>query len=259
MAASEERPQMVSNVLTLASARSPLTNAITRPLKSEIPSRLKPILEINNSLQTRLAALRGLVSPLAFSEVQALYAFLYETATETGLSQGNLNALKNDLLNRLKSQEGETIPLIRHLMNLYYDPLQDEVWREYCVQHLGTVFQKAPLYQPQLVQLFDDALNQKEGSMAGTTLIAMDRNVGLAGWSAETLAEKAWAVAESPTYNAASRTTALQIAARHGDRRTLPLARAILEEKSDAHLMVSALAVLGQLGEAKAKGSVLAL
>jgi len=51
MAASKERPQMVSNVLTLASARSPLTNAIARPLKAEIPMRLKPILERNNSFK----------------------------------------------------------------------------------------------------------------------------------------------------------------------------------------------------------------
>jgi hypothetical protein len=252
----EDRPAVVSNSVPVPTAGFFVTNAIARPVKFDTPYRLASVLEKKKSLQTRLEALRKAGSPWSFAEVQALYVFLYETPQDAGLAQGDLNALKNEVLNRLKSQEGETIPLIRHMMNLYCDKSQDPVWREYCVQHLGTVFKNASLYQGQLLTLFDDALNEKEGSLAGTTLIAMDQNVGVAGLSEESLAEKALAIAGSPSYNAASRTTALQIAARYNDRRALSLARAILNGKNDTHLMVSALAVLGQMGEAQDRSTL---
>jgi len=224
---------------------------IARPVMSAVPARLQPILSPDTGLpyQSRMNASRELESPLTRDECGAIYAFLHQSAQEAGLRPQELNALKNHLVNIVKINSTDILSLIRHLMTLFYDTGQDPVWREYCVQHLGTLYVQAGIHQPALVKLFGDALRDKEGSLAGTALIALRLNRRNEPYTSRLVAEEAYVVASSAEYSSASRTTALQIAAAEDDPRIVQLARTVLRESTDVHLRVSALAVLGKMGD----------
>lgn len=225
--------------------------AMTRPLLNTVPSRLRPLLskEASASYQARMNAARELASPLTCEEVQAFCAFLYQSPDEAGLSAAELNALKNHLVNVLKTEANDVITVVRHLMTLYCDKSQHPVWREYCLQHLGTLYDRAKMHQPGIANLIGEALTEEGGSLAGTALIAMRRNRGAPPFTSSVIADSAMEVAESSAYSSASRTTALQIAAQENDPRALTLARTLLRGKTDVHLQVSALGVLGRMGD----------
>jgi len=225
---------------------------LSAPVESEtaIPHRIAPIFgENGENYLVRLEAIRQLGRNLSDEETDALYDFLHREAGEDALSADKLNALKNEVVNVLKRQRRHPGKLIRHLVELYRDKAQHPVWRDYCIQHLGTLFAAAQGEQKEAVtDILWSATDEKKSGMAGTALIALTNNRDDLALDAQQIADKALAIAQDGTYSPAARMTAIQICAKLEDRRILPVARAIAQGSGSVALRASAIGAIGLVG-----------
>lgn len=245
-----------------APAETPPAAAPTVP-RSRAPAPPLPPLSIPDSLRvvfgeggegflTRQGAVQQLGSGLSDQEIAALYHLLYRKVGEDSLQAAELNALKNEVANALKTQRRSPAVLIRHLTALFDDRTQDPVWRDYCVQHLGTMYRatEGP-DRTSLRELLWSAAEEKQRGLAGTALIALLNNLEAADIDRQAVADKALAIAGGrQDYSDGARVTALQICAKLGDGRALPLARSLADGAQAVPLRVSAIAAIGTLGDA---------
>jgi len=218
-----------------------------------LPSRMRAILGEGpkTDYRSRIQAVHGLPTDLSDNEIQALYAFINRKVGEDTLPPGQLNAIKNEVLDELRSQ-GEPSPDFAHnMMAMYYDTTHDTVWRDYCIQHLGIWYPKIGDADERsaAAQLFWNALENTATSLAGTALIALSDNIGQPGIEKSAVTQKALDLCADPGTAAVTKTTALQICAGQGDRRVLPVAREIAESSGNTPLRMSALAAIGTLGD----------
>ncbi len=199
----------------------------------------------------RLKAVHALGRDLSEQEVASLSDLLYRKQGEDSLPMDQLNALKNDVVNILKLQHRKPQTLARLLMALHNDRSQDVVWRDYCVQHLGSIYDQMDDSQEKAWAqgLIWKATTETDSSIAGTALIALANNTGEAGIDAAAVAEKALALCQDPRAGEAARITALQICATLDEKRALPLARGMAESARSAMVKMSAIAAIGTLGD----------
>jgi hypothetical protein len=223
---------------------------VEKPADVRVASSLNVVLAPSgHSLMERQEAVGKVGANLADDEFGALVQFLARTPQEDSLAPDELNALKNEVINALKNQKRDPNPLINQLIVLYREPGQDEVLRDYCIQHLGTLYPAGTVTNRESVrQLFSEATDVKRGSIAGTALIAIANNRG-ADIISQSIADKAIAIAEDAAYGEAPRITALQIGAKLNDARVLPVAREIAFGGSGVPLRVSAIAAIGTMGD----------
>ncbi len=228
-------------------------HALPKPQLDAIPPRLVVVLgqEDGVSFNARYAALKQLQPPLAGDEVQALYAQLYRHRGEDPLPEDDLHAFKNEVANALLRQQPLLEELPRHLLQQYADERQGEVWRDYCLQHLGALYQRADLtVRRAIANLLWKATGQKDGTHAGTALLALERNVRQAEIPRERLAARALSIAQDEAYAPEPRATALQVCVLLDERRALPPTRRLAQAETPTILRVSALGALGRLGDA---------
>ncbi len=216
-----------------------------------IPESLKVVFGAGGeSFVVRQEAVQQLGSNLSDLEVEALYHLLYRKAGEDPLQAGELNALKNEVVNVLKKQRRNPALLVRHLIAMFDDPAQDAVWHDYCVQHLGTLCRAVEGPDRTAVrELLWRAAEERQSGVAGTALIALVDNLEGTDSDRQMVRDKALAIATAPDYADAARITALQISAKLEDRRILPLARSIAEGGHAVPLRASAIAAIGSLGD----------
>jgi hypothetical protein len=240
-----------------AFARSSALRAVRtvpKPLLAAIPPRCAIILGQENgvSYNVRYAALKKLYPPLASNEVQALYVQLYRHSNEDPMPEDDLHAFKNEVATALLRQQPQLEQLPWHLMRMYADEQQGEVWRDYCIQHLGTLYNRADSPTRRVIaDLFWKATEQKDGTIAGTTLLALEDNVHKADIPRERLAARALVIAQDETFGPEPRATALQVCVLLNERRALIPARHIARTQSPTILRISAIGALGLLGDAE--------
>lgn len=198
----------------------------------------------------RINAVKTLSRTLSTNDITALYGFLACKAGEDNTLPGELNALKNDVVNALKMQQVMPSSLAGCLMTMYGDPSHDVVWRDYCIQHLGDLYSeiKEKEVQSRALGILWAAADEKQGSIPGTALIALFGNAGAEGFGKDKIAVKALEMVRAPAYGEPARITALQIAAQLGEKLVLPDARKLAVDGS-IPVRVSAMACLGLLGD----------
>ena len=127
----------------------------------------------------RQEAVGQLGSRLSDEEYKVLLQFLARKPAEEALKPDELDALKNEVVNCLKNQGRNPAELIRQLIVLYQDESQGEVWRDYCVQHLGTLYKAAEGADREAARkLLFQATELRQSSIPGTALIAIANNSG---------------------------------------------------------------------------------
>ncbi|AHF94090.1 hypothetical protein OPIT5_04870 [Opitutaceae bacterium TAV5] len=83
-------------------------------------------------------------------------------------------AIRNDLLNVLRTRTDETLALVPVLAEQAADPAQDSALRDYALQHLATWAPRLPEAEQQLaVETLCDTLKAREASYAGTALLGL--------------------------------------------------------------------------------------
>ena len=202
------------------------------------------------SYPARIAAARALSRTLANEDITALYGFLDRKAADDPSQPGELDAIKNDVVNQLKAQNRFPLELPSRLMAMYGDRSHDEVWRDYCIQHLGDIVPEIrdEAGREKAIRVLWSATDERQGSIPGTGLIALFNLCGGKGVDRAQVAAKALAMVKDPGYGEPAKITALQIGAKLGDQALLPLARK-LAAGGAIPIRMSAMACLGMLGD----------
>jgi len=175
----------------------------------------------------RQEAAERLGADLTDREYSLLLRFLRREAAEDSVTEGELRALKNEVINVLKRQPRNVGRLVDELLGLCRNGGTDEVMKEYGMQHLATLYRRADEQRRQRIRgVLEDGLRQKQASVAGTALIGLMNIVegdgGERGWLGEEAAE----IAGDEAYSDGARITALQVSS---DRRLRKAAEAALE------------------------------
>jgi len=217
-----------------------------------IPESLAVVMGLGErtAYSVRSKAVHSLDDDLSGQEIQALYALLNRKKGEDRLKPGHLNALKNDVLNVLGSQSVPPPDFAGNLMAMYHDLTHDNVWRDYCIQHLGGWYGRADVNDREAIAAtLWKATRETKISIAGTALIALASNCSQPGIEKARVTEKALDLSTNPACGHLAKITALQICAQLGEDRVLPTARVIAASKSSVTLRMSAIAAVGTLGD----------
>lgn len=237
-----------------------ISNALRVIIVSEPTSRRLSVLMGDGDRKDYIARIqetRRLQGPLSEGETQSLYSLLDRKDGQDALKPAQLNALKNDVVNVLRTQPEVPRLLAHNLMAMYHDPLHDNVWRDYCVQHLGGLYERVgdPAQKRAVEALLWRATEETKLGIAGTALLALSHNTK-DGVDAGRVAARARSLCEDPQCGELAKITALQVCARLKDRGVLPAARSIAGSTANVPLRMSAIAALGALGDATDRAMV---
>lgn len=197
---------------------------------------------------------------LSQAECQALYDFLRTRTTDEKLER--MASIKSTVMAVLAQQTNHPSPWDGVLEEIYSDPDQHPVIRDYALQHLLTCYEAVvenggagspdPTRRSELLALFWKALDQTNDSIAGTSLLgllylsdlepAVDR---------EQVKTRALALAEQTSCSALVRISAFQVCALLGCEPALPSALTAARESGNLALRISAVAAIGALGTAR--------
>jgi len=218
-----------------------------------VKSIIAPSKEIH--FQTRLAAVHALKNDLNQKELDTLCEFLQDNKVPQGMSRAHVRALKNDILTVLRHQTTPPADLVPLMLRLHKDSEQDIVIRDYALQHLSVVYEKASEQQKSEIQkALWAALEENQSSIAGTSLLALDRlSRTSADFEKPKFNQAALKLAKDPNCGELARITALQVCATNRLKEVLPLAFELAQNSQSVPLRISAIAALGELGEARHK------
>lgn len=188
------------------------------------------------------------------ADVQAaLLQFLHKApAAEPTLALAELNTLKNDVANALVQQSNPLPQLEKELEAMYRDPATDATWRDFCIQFLGTrgTLTQDAKTRKAILNVLREAVCDRREMLAGTALLALQRNIGADMELKKNVADWAVKLAQDAEASKYSRTTALQVAAGMGCKEVLPLARSLAaDDGAFVPLRISATAAVGMLGD----------
>ena len=218
----------------------------------EIPENLQVIFGMGEKKDyvTRIKAVHKLGKNLTEQEIKALYVFLNRHNNEDNLKPGEIDAIKNDVSVAIMGQQKKPADYGNNLMAMYYDKTHDDVWRDYCIQHLGGWCSKADDAEKTLIaKTLWKAVEQRNLSIAGTALIALSNNTGSQDIQKDDVANKAFEICEDAQYGELAKITALQICAKLNEKKVLQTARKTAESGASIPLRMSAIAAVGTLGD----------
>lgn len=197
----------------------------------------------------RWDAVASLGNDLRPQDTEGLLRLLAEPSLLEGLAPIQQAGLLNEVMRILRLQQTPPSGLEEAMMALCEDRERAVLIRDYAVQQLMDWYPNAGDRQ-KLEECFFRALNEQEGAIAGTAILALTRVVlKYAGADRERVENAAWALASDATRPAAIRVSALQACAQLGVGKALPLARDVAANEKGTQLGISAIAVLGYLGD----------
>lgn len=239
-----------------AFAPLPATTAVPEP---QLSAALKLVMDARTDFQQRERAIRLLGGRLDDTDREALYTFLRQHNSEDDGQLGQV--LKNELLDALCRMQPPPSGLRELLTQMYQDQSQNIVVRDYAVQHLAAFYrqmaaatdvdsqtQYGDLRQTQ--QILWQALNDTDGSIAGTALLGLSQLVqqGWPGFDAGKIGEAALKLAGDGSAGELTRITAFQVCANLGVKDALSLAWGMAQQAETKSEQISAIAALGALG-----------
>jgi HEAT repeat protein len=198
---------------------------------------------------------------LSKPELEALYGFLLENHPEDDTQRGH--ALKSDLMDALCAQPILPPDLSQVLAELYHDPDQNVVIRDYAIQHLALFHERLDALawpasemeaQRHPIQtVLWEALTETDSSIAGTALLALARSIKTDDADAQArLTIAALRLANDPAVSPLVRISAIQICAQAKVQAALPLLAQTAERDPNLALRISAIGALGTLGDRNA-------
>jgi hypothetical protein len=255
---------MIKNIIFLSLLSSGICTVYAEPLSrvapvdivaagviglDAVPVSLHPLFW-ESSYQERCRFAKGLKDNLSQAEVDALLTFITAAPEQVGLSRDYFNSVGDKVINALEAQATIPAALIDHLIAMFDDEAGNFTWRDYCVQHVGSLYatDAAAGKRNAMLQLFDRAL-EPETRMAGTAILALQRNAGEEGVAEEWVSELSRQVALDERQDESSRLTAMLVAAELGNREMLLLARDVIASRKPVQFRMAAMAVIGMLGD----------
>ena len=203
-----------------------------------------------NRYLARSRAVESLGDDLSPDEIRMLLDYL--SSLHDPLRPERVAALKNDVMNALRSQRVPPPGLAPRLICIFGDRRQERVIQDYCIQHLGA-FQERLQDAGQLEDVrkcLREAALRETYSYSGTALIALTRLPHPAESDRAFLMSRTVAIAGNPAAHEAARITAMQIASELGHVDALPTIRAVAESSEiSVSLRTAAIGALGVFGD----------
>lgn len=196
----------------------------------------------------RLHAVDRLPEDMPKSDVDQLLDLLGKTVEDDVLEPDFLNAIKNDAVEKLLSQNRPDPRVAGALIKHYQSREMDPVWRDYCLQHLPRCLDNETSIQERekILDLLWQATLQTESTFAGTALLALNRIQNRLPQFVDSheLGDRALSIAKNPSFSHPSRISALQVAGTHPE--AIPLARRLAHDGSTSPLLrMAAIRLLG--------------
>jgi len=165
-------------------------------------------------------------------------------------------AIRNDLLGKLESQEKPLGTLGPLLVEMHGNPADTWKWKNYCLQHAVPVWKLEADHRKDLVDFLFKVMEEEKGEgkdaavMYETAMLSLSKigasDPEVAGRVAKLASAKIAEKGKDPE----RAVTAMHVATGAGDKSILPEARkTAVDEKALARLRMSAMAALGSLGE----------
>lgn len=203
-------------------------------------------------LKDRLKAVHSLRGNLDRDEIAGLCLFLKTPPSPQEKNLPGLNQIKNDILNRLRNQDVPVAHLTDTMNEIQRDPAQDDVSRDYAIQHLVLWYEEADLASPdgraKIRAILHEAA-QANTSAAGTALLGLHRlSMDDTTLDKAKIDRLALALAQSSGTHTATRITAIQVCAERGLKEVLPVIEPLAQSPGCVPLQLSAIAALGRLG-----------
>lgn len=241
-------------------ALSPVPPALTNTPAALMPAvRLAIGLDSEKGYQPRMDAVKRLGVKMPADDIAAVYAFFDVKFKEQGdLDLVSFNAVKNDLLNVLIAQEQLPQDLGRRLVSMYRNPDNDDLWRDYSLQHIAMYCERrwrdaevAPDdgERREFAAAFRSAFNERKTHIAGTALLGWDCLSGrYPEFGRSELEKQVLEIARDPRACVAARATALSLCGSCNLTDALPLVRVAAQAGEETSLRLAAISALGQLG-----------
>lgn len=214
------------------------------------------IVNDRSDFEKRLEAIGRLPSRLTSSDWNVLRKFLLAPDSADAGQQNQV--VKNELMDRLCAMESPPKDLGNVLAAIYQNLLQDDVVRDYAVQHLATLDQAlaqnggngVAQEEKEDQTVLWNALSETGDSIAGTALLGLLRlsdqqNTGV---NQSKVASSALQMAHDSAAGELSQITAYQVCAQLNVQNALPAIEAAAQNSQTIPAQISAIGALGQLG-----------
>ena len=209
--------------------------------------RLNNILTNKNLTSRQRVADLEEIDDLSLEEIEEIYQTLENNRPPEGTSEAAWHWIVDELITAMRKNGADVSQMATRLKGIYENPSQDMIIRDYALQHLGHL--RAEGGDPHIIgAALSNATHQKQGTLAGTALLAMQDRQGAEPLPSENSVTPL-AIAQDSSYDIRSRITAMQVAGREGNRQVLPLAvQAAADSAQPTHLRMAAIATLADLG-----------
>ena len=221
-----------------------------------------------NNYNSLMRAVSKLSKNLSEEDVFALRELLVWSNDQfpAGMRDIEINAVKNDVLDRLLRQNELPEGLGRQMVDMFSAKANDPVWRDYCVQFMTPFYERA---SPGVDLSAEDAktnpaakelnsvrntmfaaLDERGGTLAGTSLIGLELLSRTHNeFDRETILSKASEIAADESASNSSRLTALRMSSiTGGDESSANTARSVAQTGETVLLRSAALVTLGETG-----------
>jgi len=200
-------------------------------------------------MEDRVKPISTLGNDLTRDEINSLYRLMAKHEGQDPLHTGPLNVLKNEAAEVLLRQTAMPLHYAGNLVAMFLDSGYDPVWRDYCEQFLGRSFSRQTHADKMMVaRCLWHIVESMNGPIAGTALIALQRNAGDSGIARQQVKDLSYRWLTTDGTHQDIVITALQVSAEMGDQRILAAARTFAATGS-LRTRISAIAAIGQLGE----------
>lgn len=227
-----------------------------------ISDAVRTLIGVDADYNARLEAMRNLARDISPEDIAALMEFLGGIIPDgLAMSPIEYNSIRNDVMEILLRQEQLPNGIGQLLTEIYNNPKQDEIWRNYSIQFM------APFYERQSnkaggagsspanneLKLVEEslwkALDERDNSNAATALLGLDNLSGNFPEFEKSDVQAAMVdLATDDTASEANRITALRLCGQQGHVEALEPARDVAQHGETTLLRCAAIATLGDLG-----------
>ena len=208
----------------------------------------------NVGFPQRVRAIRALETELTKPELDAFSSYLRTSAKNSPGPEGE-NWLRNVMLDEMVQQPALPLGFSDLLVAIYQDHAQDDVMRDYAVQHMAPAYERvSPKEQAKLREALWQATTETDTSIAGTALLSLlDVSQTNPSIDQRLVAQAAFNLAADDRYGELTRITAVQACGRLKVDAAWPVIVQLAQEAESVPLRIAATAALGDLGRAEAK------
>jgi len=224
--------------------------AQTCPYRSQ--RRIETILNPQAGVAARAEAIHGFDDDLRPAEIDALAGFLKSHETEEDVSA--LHYLKNEVLNKLRSQTIAPKGLTETMIAMYHDRQQDETTRDYAVQHMAAWYEDGAEDAQDAKARIREALVQaaREKTVLGSTALLNLHELSHgdpSSFDAKAIDKLALEMAAASDTPVAARVTAFQVCAERQVAAAAPAIDFAVSNSGESILRTSAISAIGALRE----------